>query len=360
MKNKFITVAMSGGIDSSVTAWLLKKLKYKILAIFMINWKENCYKNDLIDVKKICNFLNIKLKIVNYNHLYKKIIFKKFLKNYKKGITPNPDIECNKKIKFKLLLNYIIKKIGADKLATGHYARIKKKNNKYKLLNSKDKSKDQTYFLYKLNNFQLSKLILPLGNLYKKEVRLIAKKLNFPNKYKKESMGICFLEKYKFKYFLNKYIKKKFGYILNNKKEIIGIHDGFFFYTIGQKKNVKVIENYNYNLQYIFKKNYKKNIIYVNKDINNLWLLSIGIIIEDLNWINKKNYNNTYCKSKIRHSKNYILCFLRYINKKIIIVKFNKLQWGISIGQSIVFYKKNTCIGGGIIKKTINVKNKII
>lgn len=355
MYNKFITVAMSGGIDSSVTAWLLKKLKYKIIGIFMINWKEKnyCYKNDLIDVKKICNFLNIKLKILNYNYLYKKIIFKKFLKDYKKGLTPNPDIECNKKIKFKLLLNYIIK-IGAFKLATGHYAKIKKKNNKYKLINSKDKDKDQTYFLYKLNNFQLSKLILPLGNLYKKEVRLIAEKLNFPNKYKKDSMGICFIEKYKFKYFLNKYIKKKFGYILNFKNEIIGIHDGFFFYTIGQKKNIKVIKNNDYSSQYVFKKNYKKNTIYVNKNINNLWLLSIGLIVSNLNWI-KKPKNNTYYKSKIRHSKNYIICFLRYINEKIIIIKFNKLQWGISKGQSIVFYKKNICIGGGEIKKSINI-----
>lgn len=356
--NKIIIIAMSGGIDSSVSAWILKKIKYKIIAAFMINWKDNknnCYRKDLIYVKKICNFLNIELKILNYSYLYKKKIFKKFIKNYKKGVTPNPDIDCNKKIKFKALLNYTIK-IGAYKLATGHYARIKKNNNDYKLINSKDKKKDQTYFLYKLNNFQLSKLIFPVGNLYKKEVRLIAKKLNLPNKDKKDSKGICFIENYKFKNFLNIYIKKKFGYILNSKNKIIGIHDGFFFYTIGQKKNIKVIDNKNYCSQYVFKKNNKKNIIYVDKNINNLWLLSLGAIIDNLNWI-KKPQNNKYYKSKIRHSKSYIICFLRYINKKMIIIKFNKLQWGLAIGQSIVFYKKNICLGGGVIKKSINILN---
>lgn len=357
INNKFIVVAMSGGIDSSVTAWLLKKMKYKILGIFMINWidKNNCYKNDLLDAQKICNILNIKLITKNYNDLYKNLIFNKFLKKYKNCKTPNPDIECNKKIKFKILLNYVIK-LGALKLATGHYARIKYKKKKYILLNSKDKRKDQTYFLYKLSNFQLSKLLFPLGNIYKKEVRLIAKKLNLPNKNKKDSNGICFIGNYKFKNFLNIYLKKKFGYIINEYNIIIGIHDGFYFYTIGQKKNI-IINNKKYNNKYyLIKKNKNKNTIHVSSNAKNPWLLSIGLLAYKLKWISKpKNY--TYYKSKIRHSNSYILCWLRYINKDMIIIKFNKLQWGVTPGQSIVFYNKNNCIGGGVIKNTINILN---
>ncbi|ASS47165.1 tRNA-specific 2-thiouridylase MnmA [Candidatus Nasuia deltocephalinicola] len=357
MKNKLIVIAMSGGIDSSISAWILKKMNYDLIGVHMINWTKNnnCYKTHLSDVINIANKININLKIINYEYIYNNIIFNKFIKKYKKGITPNSDIECNKKIKFNILLKYAIK-IGGYKLATGHYAKIKKIKNKYKLLKAKDKKKDQTYFLYKLNNYQLSKIIFPLGNLYKKEIKKIAFKLNLSNKNKKESRGICFIENYKFKNFLNIYIKKKFGYISNNKKYILGIHDGIYFYTIGQKKNIR-IENKNTKNNYVFYKNKKHNILYMTNNIKSIWLFSLGVFVFKINWI-KKAKNNNYYFSKIRHSCIYLICFLKYINKKMLLIKFNKIQWGLAEGQSIVFYEKNICLGGGIIKNTINFFNK--
>lgn len=357
MLKKHIAIALSGGIDSTIAAWILKKMNYKLTAIFMINWtKNNCYKNNLSNVINLTKILNIELKILNFEFKYNNIIFKKFIKKYKNGLTPNPDIECNKKIKFNFLLKYAIK-IGAKKLATGHYAKIIKKKKKYFLKNSKDKKKDQTYFLYKLNNYQLSKIIFPLGNLYKKEVRNLAKKINLPNKNQKESRGICFIENYKFKNFINTYIKKKFGYILNEKKIIIGIHDGFFFYTIGQKKNIRIEnkENKSYK-NYIFYKNKKKNIIYTINNIKNIFLFSLGVIIKKI-YINKKIKYNNYYLSKIKQTSIYIISYIKKINKYKLIIKFNKNQWGITPGQSIVFYKNNICLGGGIIEKTINTYN---
>lgn len=362
MKNNFIAIAMSGGVDSSVAAWLLKKLNYKLLGVFMINWidEKNCYKKDLKDMILVSNFLNIKIKIINFHNIYKKKIFYKFLKNYKLGITPNPDIWCNKKIKFNILLKYVLS-LGIERLATGHYAKIRKISNKNLLLKSKDKNKDQTYFLYKLNQKQLSKIIFPLENICKKDVRKIAQKIKLHNAYKKDSTGICFIEEKNFNFFLNKFLPKNKGLILNEKNKYLGYHNGLWFYTLGQRKGLGIggIKNKINKPWYVTYKEIKTNTIYVVQNKNHPWLLSSGLIADKVSWIKgKAPKNRNYFTAKIRHNTIYSVCFYRIINKNKFLLIFNKLQRAVTPGQSVVLYDKNFCIGGGEIKKSINFFKK--
>lgn len=362
---KKIIVAMSGGIDSTIACWLLKKEKYYIEAIYMKNWEEddsNIYCNsyiDLKDVKNICDTLKIKLNIVNFSYEYWQKVFKFFINDYKKGLTPNPDILCNKEIKFKILLNYVIKNLKFDLMATGHYARKFLYKNRYCLLKSIDNLKDQTYFLYNLKHKQLSKIIFPLGNFTKIKVRKIANKLKFINSNKKSSVGICFIGKKKFSNFISRFIKNKIGNIVNKNNIILGKHKGIFYYTIGQRipinNNNKSI-NKNKLPWYVISKNYKKNLLIIEYGHHNKYLLSKGIIIKKIIWNNDiyKNIlfnNKLFCYSKIRHTYKMIKTKL-VLNKKIKVLFLEKV-YSIAIGQSIVLYYNNICLGGGIISKNL-------
>ncbi len=360
IKKYKIIIALSGGVDSSVTTWILKKLGFNVECIFMKNWEEDDNTNycnsqkDYSDAKNICKQLNIKLHKINFSYEYWKKVFSKFIKKLKKAQTPNPDILCNKEIKFKLLLNFCLKILNADFLATGHYVIKKRIKDKFLLLKGIDNKKDQSYFLYRINQKQIKKIIFPLGNYYKKKIRQIAVNIKLINAKKKDSTGICYIGKKKYKNFIKKYIKNKFGNIINIKNnEIIGCHKGLFYYTIGQRKNLNIKKS-RHKPYYVVKKNKKTNELIVAKGRNNKNLYSKGIFIKKIYFIHlKKKYKTIFCNIKIRHQQKEIPCkvFLKKKNK----VLFKKPIFAISPGQSAVLYKKNICLGGGTITKNISL-----
>ncbi len=344
-----IIVGLSGGIDSTITIWILKKLGYKVKCVYIKCWESKNCKKDIKECKIICKIFKVKLIKINLSYEYWNKVFIIFIKKLKKNQTPNPDILCNKEIKFKLFIKFSLNILKYDFISTGHYVRkIYKKKNFY-LLKGKDKKKDQSYFLYNINQKQLSKCIFPLGNYKKKHIRKIAKNLKLPNAFKKDSVGICFIGKKKFNKFIIKYIKKKKGNIiqLENKKKI-GKHKGLFLYTIGQRKNLKLKKN-KYPL-YVVKKIKKKNKLIVCKRKNKN-LYKNYFFLKKIKLINKiKNINNLKCKVKTRYQQKSIKCKILINKKKKIKIKLKKKVFAITPGQSAVFYKKNTCLGGGIIK----------
>ncbi|WGH24860.1 MAG: tRNA 2-thiouridine(34) synthase MnmA [Candidatus Shikimatogenerans bostrichidophilus] len=356
---KRVAVALSGGVDSSVTAYLLKKRGYYVIGLFMYNWKKNdCVLNDIKDAMLISSKLKIPFYVLDFRKKYKNTVIKYMINGYKKGITPNPDIICNEKIKFGYFLKKALK-LNIDYIATGHYVIKKKnKNNNYSLLSGIDNRKDQSYFLCRINQYQLSKSLFPLGNYTKKKVRNIAYKLNFYNAKKKDSQGLCFIGKVNLINFLEKEIPNNKGNIiylkLNNKKINIGKHNGAYYYTIGQRKNLN-ISGQKHKL-YLIKKDIKKNIIYVSRKNNkNFYKKRIFIKKKTIHWIRNllKNKTNNYklkIKCKIRYNvpKNKAIL----IKKKFgVLVKFYKYQFAITPGQFIVWYYKNELIGSGIISK---------
>ncbi len=350
-----VVVALSGGVDSSVTIWILKQLGFKIKCVFIKCWEsKNCqFKKDLKDCKTICKLFNIKLIKINLSYEYWNKVFKIFIKELKKSKTPNPDILCNKEIKFNIFIKFSINILKADFISTGHYVNKYKKNNLYLLIKSKDKKKDQSYFLYNIKQKQLNKCIFPLGNYIKKNIRKIAKNLNLPNSNKKDSTGICFIGKKKYFIFIKKYIKKKIGNIINlENNKIIGIHEGLFLYTIGQRKNLYLKNGYKKPL-YVVKKNVKTNELIVCEKNNKLLYKKIFFIKKihfiHLNYVKKK----IKCKVKIRYQQKSTLCKIYFIKKNNIKIILKTPLFAITIGQSAVFYKKNICLGGGIINKII-------
>ncbi len=351
-----VIISLSGGVDSSVCIWILKQLGYKIKCVFIKCWESNkCeIKKDIKDCEKVCKIFNVKLIKINLSYEYWNKVFKIFLKELKKSKTPNPDVLCNKEIKFKLFINFSINILKSDFISTGHYVKIKKKKNKYILLKGEDKNKDQSYFLYNITQKQLSKCIFPLGNYKKINVRKIAINLNLPNANKKDSTGICFIGKKKYKIFIKKYIKKNIGNIIkieNNK--IVGKHKGLFLYTIGQRKNINLKIKYNVPL-YVLKKNKKKNELIICEK-NNKKLYNKIFFLKKIYFIHIKNKNKKIkCEVKTRYQQKLIKCKIIFKKKFKIKIILKKSLFAITPGQSAVFYKKNICLGGGIIYKVKN------
>ncbi|AGF47649.1 tRNA 2-thiouridine(34) synthase MnmA [Candidatus Kinetoplastidibacterium crithidiae] len=358
---ELVVLGMSGGVDSSVAAFILKEQGYKVVGLFMQNWEDDSndsfcnIKEDLLDAASVADLIGIDFEYINFAKEYKEKVFSIFLQEYSMGRTPNPDILCNSEIKFKAFLEHSLK-IGATKIATGHYARIKNENNKFQLLKAVDSNKDQSYFLYKLNQNQLSSAIFPIGNLYKTQVREIAKKIGLHNASKKDSTGICFIGERPFADFLNKYIKEKEGPILTIDGKEIGTHKGVFFYTIGQRKGLGLggIKGFSSqkNPWYVFKKDLDKNIIYVVQDHDNKMLYSKTLEINDISWINgfppDKVEQNDY-SSKSRYRQSEAKCKIKFIGNEKALITFFEPQWAITKGQSLVIYDNDVCLGGGII-----------
>ncbi|QCI17658.1 tRNA 2-thiouridine(34) synthase MnmA [Buchnera aphidicola (Acyrthosiphon lactucae)] len=361
-KNKKVIVAMSGGVDSSVSAWILKKRQYQVEGLFMKNWEEDdkegyCNSTkDLFDAEKVCKKLNIYLHKINFSSEYWEYVFKNFLSEYKKGKTPNPDILCNKEIKFNMFLNYSIQELKADYIATGHYARIKKINGKYLLFKGIDLNKDQSYFLYTLNKIQLKRILFPIGHLKKNKVRDIAKKINLNIAEKKDSTGICFIGPKKIKKFLSLYIPEKKGDIITVSGEVIGKHNGIFYYTLGQRQGLGIggIKG-KYNIPwYVVEKNIQKNILIVAQGSYNKHLMSIGLIAKNISWINNEELCLPFsCMTKIRYRQKDIMCKIESVNNKYIRILFDSPVIAVTPGQSVVFYLSEKCIGGGIIESRL-------
>ena len=359
MSNKTVVVGMSGGVDSSVSAYLLKKQGFNVIGLFMKNWQsepgEVCTSEiDFKDASEVCDMLDIPLHKANFSDDYWDRVFKQFLSEHEKGRTPNPDILCNREIKFKSFYDYALK-IGADFIATGHYAKVENDDGEAKLYRSKDIDKDQTYFLHEVSSKEFSKTIFPLSDIYKSEVRDIARELNLNIHSKKDSVGICFVGEKNLRDFLNRFIKFKKGNILNTDNEIIGEHNGSILYTIGQRQGLGIggIKDRDELPWYVYGKNITKNEIYVCQGVDNQLLYTESITLDNIHWINKlKKFKNLDCLVQIRHRHKPVKCIIEF--NKGFRVMFDEEIRGVAPGQSAVFYKDNLCLGGGVIEARNN------
>ena len=292
MKNNTVIVGLSGGVDSSVTALLLKNQGYKVVGLFMKNWEDDdddeycSSKQDLLDAVSVADKIGIDIEVVNFSKEYKEKVFSEFINEIKNGRTPNPDILCNSEIKFNAFLNHAIS-MGADKIATGHYAQIKENDGLFSLLKADDSTKDQSYFLYRLNQHQLSKSIFPLGNLLKKDVREIAKKEGLHNSEKKDSTGICFIGERPFTEFLNKYIENSPGPIKDEHGKTLGEHIGLMFYTLGQRQGLGIGGSKTSNGEpwFVAEKNIQENTLIVAQGHGHPLLFKDGLTAKKTHWI---------------------------------------------------------------------------
>ncbi|OIO46225.1 tRNA 2-thiouridine(34) synthase MnmA [bacterium (Candidatus Gribaldobacteria) CG10_big_fil_rev_8_21_14_0_10_37_21] len=337
-----VIVAMSGGVDSSVTAALLQRAGFDLVGVFMKLWNEGsrcCSLEDVQRARLTAEKLKIPFYVLNCQKEFKRKVVSYFLNELKAGRTPNPCVLCNKEIKFKLLFKKM-EELKADFVATGHYAKIKSQKSKiFQLLRAKDIKKDQSYFLWKLNQKEFAKVIFPLGNLTKVEVRQMAKKMGLPAANAIESQEICFIEK-DLNAFLKKELKPRPGEIIDLKGRALGQHQGLWFYTIGQRKGLPLQQG----PWFVIKKDFKKNILIVSK--NEKDLLQKEIYFKEANWLNKPVSFPFKAKAKIRSTAPLAECLV-FKNKAV----FLKPQKAVTLGQSIVFYKGNCLLGGGIIIK---------
>ncbi|HAT73611.1 MAG: tRNA-specific 2-thiouridylase MnmA [Candidatus Moranbacteria bacterium GW2011_GWF2_36_839] len=343
-----VLLGMSGGVDSCVSAALLKKQGFDVRGVYLQMWKvdeEKSNKKAIRDAQKIAKILDIPLEIVDVRKKFKKEVVGYFLKEYIAGRTPNPCVFCNENLKFKTLFE-IADKLGIDYISTGHYARIIKKK-KYQLLEARDKNKDQSYFLYRLKQEQLARIIFPLGEIEKNETRKLAKKFGLPVFDKAESQDICFLANMPVEEFLTKNIKLKKGEIKNTKGEIIGEHLGLSLYTLGQRKGINIGGTGPY---YVTKRDIVKNCLVVTNKKEDLSLFSKFVNLEELNWILAVPKFPAKVLARIRYRSSLIPVVIKK-QKNGCQVIFDEIQRAVTSGQSIVFYnKKSEILGGGIIK----------
>ena len=347
---------MSGGVDSAVAASILVEQGYNVEAIFMKNWdekdKEFCTAaEDYKDALQVCDKLNIPLRSIDLIEEYWEKVFKIFLDECKAGRTPNPDILCNKEIKFKAFLEYA-KELGADQIATGHYAITSDKDGDFELKRGKDNNKDQSYFLCRLNQYQLSKSVFPIGELNKNLVREKAEKLGFMNYNKKDSTGICFIGERNFKNFLKKFFSIQPGEIVNKNGQAIGQHQGLMYYTYGQRQGLGIGGGYSSQEApwYVSDKIIDENKLVVVQGQTNSDLYHTRLTASNVNWISgvppQESQNIT---AKIRYRSNDTSCQINYRSNDMLI-DFEQPQFAIAPGQSIVFYDQNVCLGGGFIE----------
>lgn len=359
----YVMLGLSGGVDSSVSAHLLKQAHHRVEALFMKNWIDlegdgTCpIETDLADAKEVSNSLGLRFHSENFAPEYWDNVFTHFLSEYKAGRTPNPDILCNREVKFKVFLEHALA-LGADKIATGHYAKIDETDGLYKLLKPKDKNKDQTYFLYTLNQYQLSKSIFPLEDLAKTEVRTIAEQTKLVTHNKKDSTGICFIGEKNFREFLSQFIPAQPGEMIDPDGKTIGEHQGIMYYTLGQRKGLRIggLSNSQEEPWFVVGKQIKENKLVVAQGHDHPLMYSDQLTTTDLSWTaGFAPKLPLLCKAKTRYRQEEQECIIQSIDDGTATVKFNNKQRAMTPGQSIVFYLEDECLGGGIINNVSDI-----
>jgi len=350
-----VVVGLSGGVDSSVAAWLLVQQGYDVVGLFMKNWEEDdsekycSSRQDFIDAAAIADLIGIDIEAINFSATYRQKVFDNFLSEHQAGRTPNPDVLCNSKIKFRAFLDHALVKLKAEYIATGHYAQVRLYNDHYQLLKAEDGTKDQSYFLYRLNQEQLSKTIFPLGQLYKRQVRAIARKLGFPNANKKDSTGICFIGERPFREFLGRYLPQIPGEIKTPEGLIVGTHDGLMYYTIGQRQGLGI--GGAGKPWYVAAKELKTNTVIVVQGHDHAALLRGELTASDLHWVNgSQPHCNWVYSAKTRYRQIDAPCSIASFSGDKCRVEFAEPQWAVTPGQSVVIYESTVCLGGGVIE----------
>ncbi|HVK95370.1 MAG TPA: tRNA 2-thiouridine(34) synthase MnmA [Noviherbaspirillum sp.] len=366
MSKKRVVIGMSGGVDSSVSAWLLKEQGYEVIGLFMKNWEDDddseycSTRQDWIDAASVADVVGVDIEAVNFAAEYKDRVFAEFLREYQAGRTPNPDVLCNAEIKFKAFLDHAMT-LGADLIATGHYARVRQAETgpnagRFELLKAYDASKDQSYFLHRLNQAQLSKTLFPLGDIPKTEVRRIAEKIGLPNAKKKDSTGICFIGERPFREFLNRYLSHAPGPMKTPDGSVVGEHIGLSFYTLGQRKGIGLggIKSYqnaegSSDAWYVARKDVTTNTLYVAQGHDHPWLLSTALTADQASWIAGQPPETGQLSAKTRYRQADMPCVLAATDASHFSLAFSTPQWAVTPGQSAVLYDGNICLGGGII-----------
>ncbi|PTX53714.1 tRNA (5-methylaminomethyl-2-thiouridylate)-methyltransferase [Melghirimyces profundicolus] len=357
-KTPRVVLGMSGGVDSSVAALLLKEQGYDVVGLFMKNWDDtdewgNCTATeDFEDVRRVADHIGIPYYSVNFEKEYRDRVFEYFLEEYRNGRTPNPDVMCNKEIKFGEFLNKALQ-LGADYIATGHYARVEETDGAYRLKRGEDPNKDQTYFLYTLGQEQLSKTIFPVGHLNKKELRRIAEDAGLPTAHKKDSTGICFIGERDFKEFLSQYLPAQPGEIQTLSGEVKGRHDGLMYYTLGQRQGLGIGGGGTGEPWFVVGKDLERNVLLVAQGHDHPALYSDGLIASHIHWVDRKNRTQPFfCTAKFRYRQKDQGVTVEPLENGTLRVRFHDAQRAVTPGQSVVFYDGEDCLGGGIIEST--------
>ena len=359
---KKVICGMSGGVDSSVSAFILQQQGYQVEGLFMKNWEEDDDTDyctaaaDLADAQAVCDKLGIKLHKINFAAEYWDNVFEHFLSEYKAGRTPNPDILCNKEIKFKAFLEYAAEDLGANYIATGHYVRRRGADDNAQLLRGLDANKDQSYFLYTLSSKQVGQSLFPVGDIEKPIVRAIAEDLGLITAKKKDSTGICFIGERKFKDFLARYLPAQPGNIRTVEGDIIGRHDGLMYHTLGQRKGLGIggVKGASEEAWYVVEKDLVNNELIVAQGHDHSALLSIGLIAQQLHWVDRQPIREPLrCTVKTRYRQTDVPCTIEPIDDESIKVIFDEPQIAVTPGQSAVFYLNEVCLGGGIIEQQL-------
>ena len=361
-KKKRVVVGMSGGVDSAVSAALLKEQGFDVVGLYMSNWKETdpngcCTgEQDWTDVRYVCDKIGIPYYSVDFSKQYMDNVFKLFVEEYKKGRTPNPDVLCNREVKFGPFADFA-REIGADYIATGHYCRVRHDGDMHYLLRAKDDNKDQTYFLNQVSSHQLRDVIFPLGDLTKPEVRELALKFDIPVAKKKDSTGICFIGERNFRQFLSQYIPMKDGDIVTQDGKVVGRHHGVYFYTLGQRRGLGIGGSADGNGErwFVLGKDVANNRLIVSQGEDDI-LFKDGLVTEGFNFITPAPAKEFDCEVRIKHRQPLQRAHLSVLDNGDTRIVFNEKQRAIAEGQYAVVYYGDICLGGGVINHSFDIE----
>ncbi|RTL16720.1 MAG: tRNA 2-thiouridine(34) synthase MnmA [Burkholderiales bacterium] len=366
-KKHRVVVGLSGGVDSAVTAHLLKAQGHEVIGIFMKNWEDDdddeycSTRQDFLDAASVADVLGIEIEHVNFAAEYKDRVFESFLREYQAGRTPNPDVLCNAEIKFKAFLDHAMR-LGAEKIATGHYARVREVDGEFQLLKGLDPLKDQSYFLHRLTQAQLSKAMFPVGHLPKTEVRRIAAEIGLPNAKKKDSTGICFIGERPFREFLNHYLSHQPGPIQDERGRTLGQHVGLSFYTLGQRQGLGIggVKDKKaargggeHEPWFVAAKDIPNNTLIVVQGHDHPLLLKPALVADDLSWVAGHAPTDGAAAAKTRYRQADAACQVGFDAAGRLALRFPEPQWAVTPGQSAVVYDGEVCLGGGVIAEAL-------